>query len=156
MSCPETRNALFEVCCLRLNAYLSVLKTTDKVYNYITAKQTISILLIIISFYSYGFPVIDKFGNGVATSIKSIDITAESFMKGNGLFKTLKGYVNKLGAFQGGTRGGVSIDADDITSKVLDVAIQPGKVTTAQWEQLNNALKYAKDNNVQLNFKFVK
>ncbi|MGN6394399.1 MAG: RHS repeat-associated core domain-containing protein [Mucilaginibacter sp.] len=104
----------------------------------------------------YGFPVIDKFENGVATSIKSIDVTAESYMKGNGLFNTLKGYVNKLGAFQGGTRGGVSIDADDITSKVLDVAIQPGKATTAQWEQLSNAMKYAKDNNVQLNLKFVK
>ena len=104
----------------------------------------------------YGFPVIDKFENGVATSIKSIDVTAESYMKGNGLFNALKSYVNKVGAFQGGARGGVAIDANDITNRVLDLAIQPGKATTNQWEQIGNAIKYAKDNNVQLNLQFVK
>ncbi|WEA00360.1 RHS repeat-associated core domain-containing protein [Mucilaginibacter sp. SJ] len=104
----------------------------------------------------YGFPVIDKFENGVATSIKSIDVTADSYTKGNGLFNTLKSYVNKLDGFQGAARGDFRISSSDISSKVLEVGIQPGKATLNQWEQIGNAMKYAKDNNIDFKLQFVK
>ena len=103
----------------------------------------------------YGFPVIDKFENGVATSIKSIDLTADSYTKGNGLFNTLKSYVNKLDNFEGARRGDVRIANDDISSKVLEIGIQPDKATLGQWEQISNALKYAKDKNIEFNLKFI-
>lgn len=38
------------------------------------------------------FPVIDKFLNGVAKSIKSIDLNAKSYQNGKVLFSTLKRY----------------------------------------------------------------
>jgi len=102
------------------------------------------------------FPVIDKFVDGVATSIKSIDLTAASYNKGNGLLNTLKGYVNKLDNFNGKTFDGVTVNGSDITSKVLDVAVQPGKASLSQWEQIAKAMQYAKDNNIQFNLQFIK
>ncbi len=102
------------------------------------------------------FPVIDKFANGVATSIKSIDLTAATYGKGNNLLNTLKGYVNKLDDFNGKTFDGVTVSGSNITSKVLDVAIQPGKASLNQWEQISKAMQYAKDNNIQFNLQFIK
>ena len=42
------------------------------------------------------FPVIDKFLNGVATSIKSIDLNAKSYQNGKVLFSTLKRYIEVI------------------------------------------------------------
>jgi hypothetical protein len=71
----------------------------------------------------YGFPVIDKFNpeTGVATSIKSIDVTADSYTKGNGLFNKLKSYVNKLDDFQGATRGNFSVEGGDLPGEFADI-----------------------------------
>lgn len=102
------------------------------------------------------FPVIDKFANGEATSIKSIDLTAETYGKGNNLLNTLKGYVNKLDNFNGAASGTTVIGSSDITSKVLQVAIQPGKASVNQWEQISKAMQYAKDNGIQFNLQFIK
>jgi hypothetical protein len=102
------------------------------------------------------FPVIDKFADGVATSIKSIDLTAETYGKGNNLLNTLKGYTNKLSDFKGASRNGFRLRESDITSKVLEVAIQPGKASLNQWEQIGKAMQHAKDNNIQFNLQFIK
>ncbi len=102
------------------------------------------------------FPVIDKFVDGVATSIKSIDLTADTYSKGNNLLNTLNGYTNKLDNFTGATREGVTVGSGDITSKVLQVAIQPGKASLGQWEQISKAMQHAKDNGVQFNLQFIK
>jgi RHS repeat-associated protein len=101
------------------------------------------------------FPVIDKFVEGEATSIKSIDLTAKSYNEGNGLFNTLKGYINKLEDFKGAQRGRTIIENSDITSKVLEVGIQPGKATLDQWEQISNAMKYAKEQDINLKLQFI-
>jgi hypothetical protein len=103
------------------------------------------------------FPVIDRLSNGVATSIKSIDLTAKSYGKNGALLSTLKGYVNNLSKFSGATYGGTTIqEGIDFTSKSIEVAIQPGKASLSQWEQIANSMKYAKDNGVQFDLKFVK
>ncbi|MBI1767137.1 MAG: hypothetical protein HYR67_02040 [Bacteroidetes bacterium] len=103
------------------------------------------------------FPVIDRLSNGVATSIKSIDLTAKSYGKNGALLGTLKGYVNSLSNFSGATYGRTTIsEGIDFTSKSLQVAIQPGKASLSQWEQISKAMKYAKNNGVQFNLQFVK
>lgn len=94
------------------------------------------------------FPVIVKFVNGVVTSIKSIDVTAASYTKGNGLLNTLKGHVNKLESFNGKAFGGVGVTESSIICKSLVVAIQPNKATLYQLEQIGKAMKYAMDNNI--------
>jgi len=87
------------------------------------------------------FPVIDKLANGVATSIKSIDVTAKSYQKSGALLGTLKGYVNSLKNFSGSTFGRTTIqEGVDFTSKSLEVAVQPGKASLNQWEQIGKAM----------------
>ncbi len=103
------------------------------------------------------FPVIDKLVDGVATSIKSVDLTAKSYNEGNGLLSTLKGYVNKLDNFTTATREGVTAtEGVNFTSKSLRVAIEPGKASLQQWEQISEAIKYAKDKGINFNLQFVK
>ena len=103
------------------------------------------------------FPVIDKLANGVATSIKSVDLTAKSYQKSGALLSTLKGYVNTLKNFSGTTYGKTTIqEGIDFTSKSIEVAIQPGKASLNQWEQIAKAMQYAKDNGIEFALKFVK
>ena len=45
---------------------------------------------------SYNFPVIDRFNNGLATSIKSLDLGAKSYQNLTTLPRTVEEYVNKL------------------------------------------------------------
>jgi hypothetical protein len=47
------------------------------------------------------FPVIDRFENGIATSIKSIDQGAKSYQNIGQLTSTIKGYVTELANWQG-------------------------------------------------------
>jgi hypothetical protein len=47
------------------------------------------------------FPVIDRFVNGTATSIKSIDLSAKSYQSMTTLNRTVTGYIDKVAAFQG-------------------------------------------------------
>ena len=47
------------------------------------------------------FPVIAKFENGKAVMIKSMDLTAESYLSGDSLEKTLDGYLKELFEYKG-------------------------------------------------------
>lgn len=103
------------------------------------------------------FPTIDKLENGVATSIKSIDVTLGSYNKGNGLLNTLNGYINKLSNFSVGSGSGLTVrEGVNFTSKSLEVAIQPGKASLAQWEQISQAMKNAKDAGIDFKLQFLK
>lgn len=80
------------------------------------------------------FKTIDKLVDGVATSIKSVDLTATSYNKGNGLLSTLKGYVNKLDNFTNYALDGVQVrEGIEYTSKALEVAIEPGKAVVTKF-----------------------
>jgi hypothetical protein len=53
--------------------------------------------------------------------------------------------------FEGGAdRGGVEIDAEDVTGRVLHLAIQAGVATPAQQEVLDQVGAYAKSKGVTL------
>lgn len=102
------------------------------------------------------FPVIDKLKDGVATSIKSIDLTVGSYNNGNGLLNTLTGYINKLSSFTGGKRSDFIVKQGiDFTRKALEVAIQPGKATAQQWQQINKAIEYANSQNINFIIRFI-
>jgi len=105
----------------------------------------------------WNFPTIDKIVNKVATSIKSMDLTAPSYKEGNKVFNTLKGYIDKLANFSQTTYKGIPFaEGTDFTSKAIELAIEPGKGSTAQWEQLGKAIEYAKQNNITFTLKFIK
>ena len=77
------------------------------------------------------FPVIDRFDNGMATSIKSIDLRATSYQNIGQLTSTVKGYVSKLANWQGVYRwGSTSIAPAEITARELLLAIPQGATQT--------------------------
>jgi RHS repeat-associated protein len=102
-----------------------------------------------------GFPTIDKFTDGVVTSIKSLDLGASSYQNANALTSTVEGYVDKVAAFQGGKQAGTVIQASQITGRELELAV-PGAGNTAQQAALKAAAEYAKQQGVNLTIKQVK
>lgn len=96
------------------------------------------------------FPTIDKFENGVATSIKSVDLAAPTYQSSGALTSKLKGYVDKVAGFRGDSWDGTVVRARDITDRALQVAIQPGVASPAQLTVLDQLRQYAATKGVQL------
>jgi hypothetical protein len=76
--------------------------------------------------YLGNFPTIDKFVNGVATSIKSIDLLAKSYQQISNLTYLIRGYVEELASFNGAAWGDFVVRGSEITSRLLQIAIPPG------------------------------
>lgn len=94
------------------------------------------------------FPVIDDLVNGVATSIKSIDLTAATYRTAANLAQRLEGYAGSLSRFTGGSAsyaGQVSVvTANQIEQRVLVVAVEDGAATVAQMQTINDFINKAK------------
>jgi hypothetical protein len=89
------------------------------------------------------FPVIDKFVNGAATSIKSIDLTAKSYQDAGALASKINGYVDKLAAFNGAKLGQAEVKGSDIASRELQLAVPSGSMTDAQRAVINASAERA-------------
>ncbi|MES2206723.1 MAG: RHS repeat-associated core domain-containing protein [Pseudomonadota bacterium] len=99
------------------------------------------------------FPTIDRFIDGTATSIKSIDLGASSYQNASKLNRTLTGYIDKIANYNGTTAAGwagVRIDASQITARGLDLAI-PNTGTAIQQQLINKAIQYGNSKGVQVN-----
>lgn len=99
---------------------------------------------------SINFPTIDRFENGIATSIKSIDLNAPSYLNDATLSRTLNGYVDKAAAFNGRTWAGRTIESDDILGRGLDLAI-PHSGSASQQVIINQAVQYGATRGVVVN-----
>ncbi len=102
------------------------------------------------------FPVIDAFYNHVATSVKTINLTAKTYFKDkNIVYRTLKKYIDQLDKFSGTRWGKFTVDESEIHSKVLEVGIPKG-ATKAQIEQINRAISYGESKHIKVNVRTVK
>ena len=101
------------------------------------------------------YPVIDKFMNGVATSIKTLDFNMVSYAKNaKSIYNTLKGYIDKLAEFKGANFGGVNT-VDQIEKKILNVGVPKG-ANEEQIKMLQQAVEYGKSLNIEVQIKAVK
>ena len=96
------------------------------------------------------FKVIDAFSNGVATSIKSIDLTAATYQSAVRLTYRLNEYIDKLVLFDGGKLGAWRVKSEAITGRVLSLAIPKGSRTAAQRAAIEAAKLRAKAFDVEL------
>ncbi|MGL4426364.1 MAG: hypothetical protein ACRCUQ_01220, partial [Alphaproteobacteria bacterium] len=96
------------------------------------------------------YPVIDKFDNGVVTSIKSIDLNAKTYQDSKKLQRTLEKYVDKVAGFEGSTFAAKPIKLEEIRLRALDLAI-PHSGTPAQQQIFKNLVDYAKNKGVTVN-----
>jgi len=95
------------------------------------------------------FPTFDRFANGVATSIKSIDLGAASYQNAATLARTLDGYVDSVAAFNRTTPwAGATVDPALITTRQLQLVV-PGAETSAQQALINAAASRAQGMGVQ-------
>jgi RHS repeat-associated protein len=84
---------------------------------------------------SNNFPVIDRFENGVATSVKSLDLTAKTYQNASNLTSKVMSYGNTLLNWQGTNPqgwAGTVISKSMIQTRILQLAIP----TTATPNQL--------------------
>ena len=96
------------------------------------------------------FPTIDKFINGVATSIKSVDLTAVTYQNPANLARLLTNYVDKVAEFPGATLGGYAVDGSQITGRALEVAVPQGAIAPAQQAAINSVVSAAAQKGVQV------
>ena len=98
------------------------------------------------------FPVIDRFTRGVATSIKSMDLSLPSYQSTSQVLSRLNAYVRVLSNFQGGRFDGAVVDGAQISQRVLQVAVPPGGMSPAQAQafQMATQAAAARGNPVQI------
>ena len=100
----------------------------------------------------YNYPVIDRFVNGVVTSIKSIDLTARTYQNIPALSSTLRGYVDAVGGWQGRSAPWgwqPAIPGTLIRSRELLVAI-PAQASALQMHAIRQVPAYALTQNVRM------
>jgi RHS repeat-associated protein len=96
------------------------------------------------------FPTIDRFVNGVATSIKSIDLRAASYQNAARLEGVLSRYVGLLEGFSGARLGTAVVEGSQVTSKVLEVAVPQGAISAAQQAVLTRVSEDAARRGIQI------
>ena len=85
------------------------------------------------------FAVIDGWLDGVATSIKSIDLSAATYQDASRLTYRLNNYIDKLALYDGSEMDTLVIKPTEIQNRILSLAIPKGSMTAAQQGALNVA-----------------
>ena len=90
---------------------------------------------------------IDKFVNGDAVSIKSLDFRAKSYQDPRALYNRITGYVDKISSYNGGRY----VQAAHITKRSVELVMPPfGQMSDQQLIAVQNALGYARSSRVDL------
>lgn len=103
------------------------------------------------------FPTIDRFANGIATSIKSLDLSAKSYQSASAVTRLVNGYVDKVAMYTGQATpwAGVAIQSSQITARALNLAVPATAAggiagSAAQVQALQDAVTRAWSLGVQL------
>lgn len=93
----------------------------------------------------FNAPTIDDFSeDGVAVSIKSIDLNAPWYGNPLNLSRQIDGYVNQLAAFDGMNLGRTTILGDQVTGKVLDIVVPKNSGSAAQQQAIATSIERAR------------
>lgn len=98
----------------------------------------------------FNFPVISKYENGLAASIKSLNLDEVYYHNTVNLQNKIKGYIRKLQEFNGGKSGSVTIDGSQVYRKELILVVPETDITGPQLKTLNNCVDIAKENGISL------
>ncbi len=82
--------------------------------------------------FPVNFPIIDKIPNGIATSVKSIDLNAATYQNEAILIKRVEKYVADVREFEPTTWGGKIIDDVDVTGRAVQLVVPKGSMTDAR------------------------
>jgi hypothetical protein len=90
------------------------------------------------------FPVIDSILDGIATSIKSIDLNATTYQNAARLTRRLEKYVREVSEFTDGALGNDVVDVADVKGRVLSLAIPKGSMTEMQKAVVEDVRRWAR------------
>jgi len=93
------------------------------------------------------YPVIDKIPNGIATSVKSIDLNAATYQNEESLAYRLNKFVADVREFDGDRWGGLLIRDIDIKGRAVQVIVPRGSITEANRAVFENAQVRARGDN---------
>lgn len=93
------------------------------------------------------YPVIDKIPDGIATSVKSIDLNAATYQNDISLANRLLQYVEDVKNFDGADWGDLDIQADQITGRAVQLIVPKGSMTAAQRAIIDQVREIAKRSN---------
>jgi hypothetical protein len=94
------------------------------------------------------YRVIDRFDeNGVATSIKTIDLNLPTYHRRVALENTVRGEVDRVAGFRGDEFAGRVIDEEEVTARALEVVI-PHAGSAEQRAAIAAAVHYGATRNV--------
>jgi len=99
------------------------------------------------------FQTIDNFTNGIATSIKSIDLNAAAYQDTAQLTYRLSKYINDVSEYDGGYSADDEVASSAIAGRVLSLAIPKGSMTETQRVAIEAIRAWAKTlkNPVEIN-----
>jgi hypothetical protein len=89
------------------------------------------------------FKVIDRWVDGVATSIKTMDLRLKSYQTAEQILSRGRGYVHKVAKFNGARMKELEITADQITERVLRLGVYP-EFSKVQEAALKGLIQYGK------------
>jgi hypothetical protein len=92
----------------------------------------------------FNFPVIAKYKNGIAVSIKSLNTDEEYYHSPGNLKKKLELYINKIDEFNGGKSGSMAIEGSQILKKELELVIPETDVLPSQQQIINDCIQMAR------------
>ena len=95
------------------------------------------------------FPVIDRWHNGKATSIKSLNLGAKSYQNASRVTAKVRGYIDKVAKFSGQKWANRVIAKSDITGRALELAV-PSAGTPAQQTALKQLIEYGRSVGVEV------
>lgn len=98
----------------------------------------------------FNFPVIAKYHNGTATSIKSLNTDEEYYHNSDNLKKKLQFYINKLGEFNGGKSSSTTIDSTMILKKELVLVIPETDVLPHQQQTIDDCVQMARSKGIDM------
>lgn len=98
----------------------------------------------------YNFPVIARFENGTASSIKSLNIDKDYYKDTKNLKIKLVSYINKLDEFEGGSNGKVTVGKYQIIKKELVLVIPETQVLSNQQQILDECSQIAQSKGISL------
>jgi hypothetical protein len=93
------------------------------------------------------YPVIDKIPDGVATSVKSIDLQAATYQNDISLANRLLQYVEDVRDFDGVVWSNLDIQASQITGRAVQLIVPKGSMTAAQRAIIDQVREIAKRSN---------
>jgi hypothetical protein len=93
------------------------------------------------------YPVIDKIPNGIATSVKSIDLNAATYQNAASLDNRLNKFIADVRGFNGDRWGGLVIRDVDIKGRTVQVIVPKGSITEANRAVFESVQVRARGNN---------